>query len=117
MICPVKFRSLVLALLLIFAASCTPITTGRHLSQIEHLLEQDPEGASLQLDSIDTSSLNKRNLALYAILKTQADYKLYRDIPTDSVIRIATYYYGTKTQGLPCCHGLVQPGVHLRRIR
>ena len=48
----------------------------------------------MQLDSIDTNSLNKRNLALYAILKTQADYKLYRDIPTDSVIRIATDYYG-----------------------
>ena len=96
MICPVKFRSLVLAFLLLFAASCTPITTGRHLSQIEHLLEHDPEGASLQLDSLDTSRLNRRNLALYAILKTQADYKLYRDIPTDSVIRIATDYYGTK---------------------
>jgi len=86
----------ILCVLLVATLSSCSIPSRRHLSQIEHLLEQDPEGASLQLDSLDTSHLNKRNLALYAMLKTQADYKLYRDIPTDSVIRIATDFYGTK---------------------
>ncbi|MCQ2068834.1 MAG: hypothetical protein MJY68_07050 [Bacteroidaceae bacterium] len=38
----------------------------------------------------------KRQRALYALLKTQIDYKMYRDIPNDSIIRIATDYYGTK---------------------
>ena len=37
---------------------------------------------------------SKRMRALYAILRTQADYKNYRDIPDDAMISEACNYYG-----------------------
>ena len=59
------------------------------------MMETDPRAAALVLDSIDSSALHGEEAALYAILRTQTDYK--RDIPltSDSLARIATDYYGT----------------------
>lgn len=65
------------------------------LLQVEKLIETDVEAADSLIYSIDEPA-GKRNGALYAMLKTQIDYKQYRDIPNDSLIRIATDYYGTK---------------------
>ena len=37
---------------------------------------------------------SKKEAALYAILRTQADYKCFVPLTSDSLIRIATDYYG-----------------------
>ena len=68
----------------------------RVLSDIEAILDTDPQTARARLDSIDAGILTGQPLALYAMLKTQADYKCYVDIPDDSLIRIATDWYGTR---------------------
>ncbi len=39
---------------------------------------------------------SKRDAALYALLRTQADYKCRVRLTSDSLIRVATNYYGTK---------------------
>ena len=64
------------------------------LREAESLLETDPAAADSVLSSIQEFSSN-RNRALYAVLKTQADYKQYKPITTDSLILTATSYYGT----------------------
>ncbi|MBO7050079.1 MAG: hypothetical protein J6W42_05640 [Bacteroidaceae bacterium] len=65
------------------------------LSKVEQLMDSDLLTADSLIYSMDVPT-GKRNSALYAMLKTQIDYKMYRDITNDSLIRIATDYYGTK---------------------
>lgn len=65
------------------------------LSKVEQLMDSDVVAADALIYPMDVPT-GKRNNALYAMLKTQIDYKMYRDIPNDSLIRIATDYYGTK---------------------
>lgn len=65
------------------------------LSKVEQLMDSDVVAADALIYTMDVPT-GKRNSALYAMLKTQIDYKMYRDIPNDSLIRIATDYYGTK---------------------
>ena len=77
-------------------ASCT-----RHgaawprLLEAEQLLETDLNAACALIDSLDATSLSGEDAALYAILKTQADYKRYLPLISDSLPRLATDYYGT----------------------
>ena len=81
-----------LLLAIIVLASCSE---SRTLQEAEALLETDPQKA----DSILTSmAIPKRakDYALYAVLKTQADYKQYKPITSDSLILTATEYYGTR---------------------
>ncbi|MCQ2110654.1 MAG: hypothetical protein MJY79_04060 [Bacteroidaceae bacterium] len=58
-------------------------------------MEIDVLAADSLLNTIEPPA-SGRSLALYSLLRTQIDYKLYRDISTDSIIRIATDFYGTK---------------------
>ena len=79
-----------------FLFSCSqPSPVREQLSRAEQVMETDSRAAALVLDSIDSSALRGEDAALYAILRTQTDYK--RDIPltSDSLARIATDYYGT----------------------
>ena len=59
-------------------------------------METDSRAAALVLDSIDSSTLRGEEAALYALLKTQADYKGYKRLTSDSLPLIATHYYGTR---------------------
>ena len=68
----------------------------RQLQAVEAILDEAPADARARLDSIDASALQGESRALYAMLKTQADYKCYVDITSDSLIREATTYYGTR---------------------
>ena len=94
-----SLRHLLLALPLLAALLCT--SCQRHsavwpqLLEAEALLDTDLPAAAPLLDSLDATPLRGEDAALYAILKTQADYK--RDIPlvSDSLPRLATAYYGT----------------------
>ena len=87
-----KIRIIILWLIALTIVSC-----GRHygeLAQVERLLETNPAQADSLLSTIGQPE-GKRMQALYAILKTQADYKNYRDIPDDALISQACNYYGT----------------------
>lgn len=65
------------------------------LLEAEKLLDADLPAAAALIDSVDASPLRGEDAALYAILKTQADYKRYIPLASDSLPRVATDYYGT----------------------
>lgn len=65
------------------------------LVDVEKLMEMDVEMADSLLYSMEEPE-SRRDKALYAMLKTQIDYKMYRDAVNDSTIRIATDYYGKR---------------------
>jgi len=74
------------------------VSCGGHrheLAQVERLLETNPTKADSLLGTIGMPE-GKRDKALYAILRTQSDYKNYRDIPDDALITQACNYYGTR---------------------
>ena len=68
--------------------------TIANLQTAEELLETNPRKALALLDSIASSRPPKGEAALYAILRTQADYKCFVPLTSDSLIRVATDYYG-----------------------
>ena len=83
--------NLLLSLSIIFLLSCRE---SRTLRDVETLLETDPRAADSILSSMPQPTTN-RDRALYAVLKTQAEYKQYKPITSDSLILTATRYYGT----------------------
>ena len=89
-----KLRAVIYSLLL--ATLCMGCGGHGHMRQLERLeaqLDTAPEVVHLALDSIPFASLGDEERALYAILRTQADYKCYVPLTTDTLIRHATNYY------------------------
>ncbi len=89
-----RFRTVIYLLLL--ATLCMGCGGHGHMRQLERLeaqLDTAPEVVRLALDSIPLASLGDEERALYAILRTQADYKCYVPLTTDTLIRHATDYY------------------------
>ena len=89
-----KLRTILHTLLL--ATLCMGCGGHGHMRQLERLeaqLDTAPEVVRLALDSIPFASLGDEERALYAILRTQADYKCYVPFTTDTLIRHATDYY------------------------
>lgn len=86
-----------IALYLFFFATLCMGCGGRHsmrqLEQLEAQLDSVPHLVRQGLDSIPFATLRGEARALYAILKTQADYKCYAPLTTDTLIRYATQYY------------------------
>ena len=81
---------------LLLATLCMGCGGHGHMRQLERLeaqLDTAPYVVRLALDSIPLASLSDEERALYAILRTQADYKCYVPLTTDSLIRYATDYY------------------------
>ena len=64
------------------------------LAEAERLLETDVKAADSILSSMPMPT-SRRDRAWYAVLKTQADYKQYKTITSDSLILTATSYYAT----------------------
>ena len=86
----------VLLYLLLLAALCMGCggrVAMRQLERLETLVDSVPEQVRESLDSIPAASLRGEARALYAILRTQADYKCYEPLTSDSLIRYATDYY------------------------
>ncbi|MBO7466486.1 MAG: hypothetical protein J6T94_02185, partial [Bacteroidaceae bacterium] len=80
-----------------FLFSCSqPSPVREQLSRAEQVMETDSRAAALVLDSIDASTLRGEEAALFALLKTQADYKSRIRLTSDSLPLIATGYYGTR---------------------
>jgi len=65
------------------------------LREVEVLLEANPQGADSILSTMPVPK-SHRDRALYAVLKTQADYKLGKPFTSDSLILTATDYYGSR---------------------
>ena len=84
---------ILLASLLLLGA-CRDSNDMSRLHAIEATIDTDPEEAWHMLDSIDPTPLRGETRALYALLATQADYQCYVPLTSDSLIRIATDYYG-----------------------
>lgn len=83
------------ALLLVAVGWCFTGCTDRRLILAEQLMETNVEAADSLIYSMDLPA-GKSNRALYSMLKTQIDYKMYREAQNDNTIRIATDYYGNK---------------------
>ena len=82
--------------LLLVAALCMGCSGRVSMCQLESLeaqIDSVPELVREALDSIPSASLRGESRALYAILRTQADYKCYEPLTSDSLIRYATDYY------------------------
>jgi tetratricopeptide (TPR) repeat protein len=94
-----RLKSLLLFLLTVLSAgivACTPTgETRKQLKRSELLLESDPQAALTLLDSMGKVHKPKKDVALYAVLRTQAEYKSFVPFSSDSLIRMATDYYGT----------------------
>ncbi len=87
-------RSLLYCLLLAtLSMGCGNHRAMRELERLEPLVDSVPRYVSTVLDSIPSTKLRGRTRALYALLKTQADYKCFVPLTSDSLIRYATDYY------------------------
>ena len=91
----ISYGSFVILLLLCTTLSCQRQQLARdYLLDVEEVMETNPDSARRLLDAWpDAQRLTGENQALYAILRTQTDYKCYKPI-TDSLPLIATRYYG-----------------------
>ena len=100
-------------LLVLSVSSCRDAGVRDALLRAEALMETDPHAARAILDSIaspnpplkgrasESTGLpsfrrGKGEAALFALLKTQADYKCRVRLTSDSLILLATDYYGTR---------------------
>ena len=79
---------------IVFFTSCRD-ATYRELARIEQIMETDPAKADSLL-SVIPEPAKARQRALYAILKTQLDYKNYRPVSDLDLIIDATDYYGIR---------------------
>ena len=95
-----EIRYCLLLSIAMLAAAATVSCGGRNhrLAHVEMLLETDPVQADSVLSSIPVPR-SRGGRALYAILRTQADYKNYKDIEDDKLISTATDYYGNRKKG------------------
>ena len=85
-----------IALLLVVVTLCMGCggrSRMRQLQALEAQLDSVPHLVRQSLDSIPFATLRGEARALYAILKTQVDYKCYVPLTTDTLIRYATDYY------------------------
>lgn len=94
-------------ILLALCASCSNAIHTRGvraaLARAEALMETDPDSARAVLDSLQTVSFTssyRKYLAHYALLRTQAEDKCQHRLTTDTLIRVAADYYGTKRKTL-----------------
>ena len=84
--------------ILFVLAGCSKSGFNR-LKSIEKILDVNPVEAGIRLDSIEPANLHGKDLALYAMLRTQADFLTDKEIESDSIARIATGYWGFRKKG------------------
>ena len=91
-----KLRTMIYSLLLAtLCMGCGGRSRMRQLQALEAQIDSVPHLVRQGLDSIPFATLRGEARALYAILRTQADYKCYVPLTTDTLIRYATDYYNT----------------------
>ena len=81
-------------LLSICIVGCDRGKPDSRLMLADSLIEPRPDSAYTILETIAPDELSgKGNRALYALLLTQAEYKLFDSVATDSLIDVAVDYY------------------------
>ena len=89
----IGFAALV-ALVVLFSECSQKSPDKTALMQIDSLLlKNDYTGALKEISTIDPASLDEEGRALYALLLTEAKYKNYDPITSDSLISQAVRYY------------------------
>ena len=89
-----NLRTIIYSLLVAFLlVGCSNRVAMQKLELLEPLVDSVPQYVSTVLDSIPSTKLRGKTRALYALLRTQADYKCFVPITSDSLIRYATDYY------------------------
>ena len=75
--------------------ACSPSSSYQHqLAEVETIIEENPDSARALWYEIPFSLLQEgRERALYNLLLTMADYKLYKPFTDDSLIRYSVDYY------------------------
>jgi len=67
------------------------------MNKAEAIMDDDPEIASQYLDSIDSQSIRgKKNLARFALLRSESMFKNGTEVDSDSLIMVAVSYYSIK---------------------
>ena len=78
----------------VLMSSCSPSENDKLLGMAEQLMEENTDSAWHILCSIDTTLLKQgEERALYNLLLTQAQYKLYIPIKSDSLLDYSEEYY------------------------
>lgn len=91
--------------------ACSSASKYHHqLEQVEAIIEDNPDSAKRLLEEIPSSVLNDgEERALYNLLLTMVDYKLYKPFTNDSLIRYSLAYYtqsGKKDRLATVCYYL-----------
>lgn len=89
----VFFISVWIALLATFSCRQTPISYTATLLQIERFVAAEPDSAYSCLQALDTTRLSCAELALYYLIRTETEDKLYIEHTTDSLIGLARIYF------------------------
>ena len=79
----------------ILLTACRQDTIDRTLADADALMEQNADSAYALLQQIPDAAgrADEATRARYILLLTQAAYKLYRPVPSDTLIRSAVGYY------------------------
>lgn len=97
--CTVFFRPLAVLLrlsviaVLVCLSACRQASSLSLLEQAETMIESRPDSALLLLESIDPLQLSDLGSARYGLLLTEANYKLYNPIASDSLVSSAVDYF------------------------
>ena len=83
--------------LVLLVFGCTSPKTVVELEQADELMSNHPDSAYALIRSINPDDIHGRaDRAFYALLYTQAQYKNYETIQSDSLIDVAVDYYENK---------------------
>ena len=102
--------------LLLLATLCMGCGGRRHMRQLESLeaqLDTAPHLVRQSIDSIPFTALRGEARALYALLRTQADYKCYVPLTSDSLIRYATDYYDGNRKSYRTAEGVTTADLYI----
>lgn len=105
----------IIILLALLLQSCNFVHPYReHLTEAEKLVESHPDSAFNIVDDIPYAELtNKADRALYGLLMTQARWKLYKPVTSDSLITYSAGYYQTVNDPSRLANALYYQGVVL----
>ena len=91
-------------------------TQSSSLKIAEKIIEDHPDSAFAQLETINTSLLNERETALYKLLLTQAQYKLQKKIESDTLINQSILYFSRSNDKKKLANAYYYKGCVLIRL-
>ena len=105
-----RIRLILLFAALLLCTTCSRLYDGGEncphdikalMDSAEVVMNDNPQKALDYMESIDARSLrSKAKQARYALLYTEAQYKNYNPIPSDSLIKVAIQYYSIRSNTL-----------------